>query len=307
MQKRTPWTEADVALLKQWYADHPLKAGFNLDELAAKLGRNKANVSRKARSLGLTNHRRPYVEEPEKTVRAVNPDGSITFRHRPKHETDEERSAAISVAVRRYQAAHGHPRGFLGGRHTEAVKQSIAEQNRAWWQTVTPEQHEAWRVQKIMTNIERYGVANPSFVTASNPYSRGHRGYIEDIPGIHFRSGWEANYARYLKWLKDQGEIQEWSYEPEAFIFHGVTRAPVTYTPDFRVVESDGSVVYHEVKGWMDGKSKSKLKRMAKFYPDVTVIVVDESAYKAIARWASVIPHWGEMPRTRKQMEEGAA
>ena len=146
------------------------------------------------------------------------------------------------------------------------------------------------------TNLEIYGTANPGFENQSNPYSRSKRGYAEDLGARDFfRSMWEANYARYLDWLKEQGEIQDWQYEPQRFVFHGVTRAPVTYCPDFRITERDGSTVFHEVKGWMDSASKSKLKRMAKYYPDVRVVVVDEVGYKSIAKLAApIVPHWGD-------------
>jgi predicted nuclease of restriction endonuclease-like RecB superfamily len=78
----------------------------------------------------------------------------------------------------------------------------------------------------------------------------------------------------------------------------------VTYLPDFKVTERDGSVVYHEVKGWMDSQSKSKLKRMAKFYPEVRVIVVDEDGYKAIARSvAPIVPYWGEPLVSKEKLD----
>src|SRR5690348_13804250 len=102
---------------------------------------------------------------------------------------------------------------------------------------------------------------------SANAYSRAKRGRRADLEDRFFRSAWEANYARYLNFLKDSHEITDWEYEPETFIFHGVTRNPLSYLPDFKVIENDGSVVYHEIKGWMDSKSKSKLRRMAKFYP----------------------------------------
>ncbi|MCV6900732.1 DUF1064 domain-containing protein, partial [Escherichia coli] len=87
-----------------------------------------------------------------------------------------------------------------------------------------------------------------------------------------FRSSWEANYARYLNWLIAQGEIAKWEFECQTFVFHGITRGVISYTPDFKVYSKDGSHEWHEVKGWMDAKSKAKLKRMAKFYPAEKVV-----------------------------------
>jgi predicted nuclease of restriction endonuclease-like RecB superfamily len=104
---------------------------------------------------------------------------------------------------------------------------------------------------------------------------------------------WEANYARYLNWLVEQNQIRGWEFEAEVFVFHGVTRGAHTYRPDFKVQEVDGRIVYHEVKGWMDGPSKTRLKRMKKYYPEVEVIVIGEGEYKAIAKWCkALIPEW---------------
>lgn len=100
----------------------------------------------------------------------------------------------------------------------------------------------------------------------------------------YFRSRWEANYARYLEWLKLRGEILEWEHEPETFWFEAIRRGTRSYLPDFRVTERNGRKDYHEVKGYMDAKSVVKIKRMKKYYPHVRMIVIDGKAYKAIAK-----------------------
>ncbi len=99
----------------------------------------------------------------------------------------------------------------------------------------------------------------------------------------YFRSGWEANYARYLEWLRQQKQIEGWEHEPETFWFHTIKRGVRSYLPDFRVTER-GKISYHEVKGWMDPRSKTKLKRMAKYYPDILMIVIGKKEYQAIAK-----------------------
>jgi hypothetical protein len=114
-----------------------------------------------------------------------------------------------------------------------------------------------------------------------------------DLGGLYVRSAWEANYARYLDWLVQIGDIRGWEYEPVTFEFHAIKRGTRFYTPDFKVTNCDGSVEYHEVKGWMDPKSKTKLKRMKRYYPDVPVTVIDADAYRALARDVSgFIPNW---------------
>lgn len=107
-----------------------------------------------------------------------------------------------------------------------------------------------------------------------------------EIGGVskYYRSRWEANYAHYLEWLKQNGEIVEWQHEPKTFWFDGVKRGCVSYLPDFRVVENGGKEAFHEVKGWMDDRSKTKIRRMAKYHPEVTLVVIDGKAYEQIRR-----------------------
>lgn len=109
-------------------------------------------------------------------------------------------------------------------------------------------------------------------------------GRREDLGGLYVRSAWEANYARYLNWLQAQGEILSWEFEPDTFEFHRIKRGTRFYTPDFKVTNKDGSVEYHEVKGWMDPASKTKLDRMGRYYPAVKIIVIDGPVYRALAR-----------------------
>lgn len=130
-------------------------------------------------------------------------------------------------------------------------------------------------------------------MTIEQTYSRSHGGKRDDLGGRYFRSAWEANWARYLSWLVSLGEVVSWEYEPETFEFVNIKRGVRFYTPDFKVVNRDGTVEYHEIKGWMDPKSATKLKRMAKYYPQVKVVLIDRDAYTAVARQVRrVIPNW---------------
>ncbi len=107
-----------------------------------------------------------------------------------------------------------------------------------------------------------------------------------DINGttIYFRSKWEANYALYLDFLVDHKEILKWEYEPDTFMFDAIKLGTRSYTPDFKVFAFDGTFVYHEVKGYMDSKSKTKLKRMKKYHPKATVILVDKDEYALLKK-----------------------
>lgn len=135
-------------------------------------------------------------------------------------------------------------------------------------------------------------------------------GFRSDL-GIYVRSAWEANYSRYLNWLVKAKQIAAWKYEPCVFTFPGIKRGCTEYRPDFAVVVKGSvdvlimsdppkdttlpklEVEYHEVKGWMDAQSKTKLKRMAKYFPEVKIVVIDAKAYRSIARDArAFIPEW---------------
>ena len=130
---------------------------------------------------------------------------------------------------------------------------------------------------------------------ATNPlmrkgYSRGKQGRREDLENMYFRSSWEANYARYLNLLIAQGELYKWEFEPDTFWFESIKRGCRSYLPDFKIWDKkDSDPYYVEVKGWMDDKSKTKLKRMAKYYPKIEIRVVDATAYKEINKKLSKI------------------
>lgn len=90
----------------------------------------------------------------------------------------------------------------------------------------------------------------------------------------YYRSKMEASYARQLELMKKSGLIQEWYHEPETFWFLEIKRGVRSYKPDFKVINLDGSHYWVEVKGYMDAKSKTKIKRFNKYYPNEKLIVV---------------------------------
>jgi len=109
---------------------------------------------------------------------------------------------------------------------------------------------------------------------------------------IFARSRWEANYGRYLQFLKSNGEIIDWQHEPDTFWFEKIRRGVRSYLPDFKVTYRSG-IEYHEVKGWMDARSKTKLKRMAKYHPSVKIRLIEKDWFRAAnKRFAAVIPGW---------------
>lgn len=113
-----------------------------------------------------------------------------------------------------------------------------------------------------------------------------------DLDNRYFRSAWEANYARYLNWLVARGQIARWEYEPDTFVFEAIKRGSRFYTPDFKVYGNDGRFEYHEVKGYMDQRSATKLKRMAKYYPEVRIVLIDRPVYQSIAKSKALFAGW---------------
>lgn len=130
-------------------------------------------------------------------------------------------------------------------------------------------------------------------VSRVGPKHGSHGGRRADLGDQYFRSVWEANWARYLNFLRTHQAIQSWRYEPRTFHFADIKRGTRFYTPDFEVVENDGQLIYDELKGYMDTTSATQLKRMAKYYPEVRIRVIDERAYRSVAREVRhCIPGW---------------
>jgi hypothetical protein len=262
--KRPAITEEQLDTIMTWYQEHTGRP-LELEILAKIIGMDIPNISREARKMGLTNQ-------------------SIVQSESAKSKIGSKMKSRITE--------NGHPRGMLGKKHSEETRRVFSQRSSERAKMRTPLDTEVITQKQLKTKIERYGTGRPGWMTSSNAYSRTKSGKRADLDNRFFRSSWEANYARYLNFLKAQGEIVAWEYESQTFVFHGVTRGQLTYTPDFKLIYADGSYEWHEVKGWMDDKSKAKLKRMAKFYPDEKVIVIGPDEYKAVAKWKALIGDW---------------
>lgn len=110
---------------------------------------------------------------------------------------------------------------------------------------------------------------------------------------VYFRSQWEANYGCFLEWKKLKGLIKQWDHEPKTFWFEGIKRGCVSYLPDFRVENNDGSIDWIEVKGYMDSKSKTKIARFRKYFPEENLLVITSSWFKENGKkLKSIVPGW---------------
>lgn len=97
---------------------------------------------------------------------------------------------------------------------------------------------------------------------------------------IYFRSNWEVKFASYLQALKEQNQIKEWEHEPETFWFEKIKRGVRSYMPDFKVTRMDDTCYWVEVKGYMDRKSQTKIKRFRLYYPKEQLVIVNEEWFK---------------------------
>jgi len=100
----------------------------------------------------------------------------------------------------------------------------------------------------------------------------------------YYRSTWERSVARILQYMKEQGDIYDWQYEPVTFWFEKIRRGVTNYKPDFRVIVDKTKTYFIEVKGRMDQKSRTKLNRMKKYYPRIEVRLIDKKKYKQLMK-----------------------
>ena len=115
--------------------------------------------------------------------------------------------------------------------------------------------------------------------------------YVVGENRVYFRSKWEYKYACYLEYLLQFKQILKWQYEEDKFWFEKIKSGTRCYTPDFKITLLNGSIEYHEVKGYMDSKSKTKLNRMRIYYPDVKMRLIDkEWFFKSASLLKKIVP-----------------
>jgi hypothetical protein len=136
---------------------------------------------------------------------------------------------------------------------------------------------------------------------ADKSYTWAAGGHREDLGGMFFRSSWEANYARYLNLLMKMKIVESWEFEPETFWFEKIKRGVRSFLVDFRVkYRNEEKPVYVEIKGFMDKKSKTKIARFQKYYPQHRLEVIGAKEYYALRdKWSSAIPNWERPKRSR--------
>lgn len=246
-KKQNTFSAYDIEFLRLNYEKIVDSGG--LEALSSKMGRTKQFLSRQAKKLGLTKYGRPRTQESYKK-------GVISFK--------------------KWIDKNGHPKGFKGYRHTDKAKSLISKSSKKMWENKS----DIDRVSATLRGIEfarRYSVL---------PKKRSWKQAWHEIGGKRhfFRSSWEVNFAKYLEFMKQHKKIIDWQFEPEVFWFFGIKRGVRSYLPDFKVFNNDGTHAFYEVKGWMDPKSKTKIKRFKKYHPKENLIVVDSKAYASLKK-----------------------
>jgi hypothetical protein len=175
-------------------------------------------------------------------------------------------------------------------KHTPDAKAKLsAASKKAWADPLSGHNTESNRQAKSDRMVARLAAGE-----MNTKYSRTRGGRREDLGGRYFRSAWEANYARYLNFMVQKGAFSGWEYECKTFVFEAIKRGTRAYTPDFKVFLNDGSHEWHEVKGWMDAKSKTRLARMRRYYPSEKVVVLDGAWFRSVNKGPlpGLIPGW---------------
>lgn len=289
-----PYTLQEVELIHEYYiVNKKNKVGW-LDELSKRIDRPKTNISRYARQKGLTDRKRGV----DMVERMCEYCGNV-FKQKP-YETNHTCSKKCGDALgsKKREGGHlwefrEHPRGMKGRHHTEEFSKRMSDDMRLRWKDKNSVYNSEEMRQKKSDNAQK--IAKLSYKNhPERMYSRSaNAGWLEVGGKKHyFRSKWEKNIATYFQFLKDRKAIKEWEYEPETFWFEKIKRGVRSYLPDFRITNIDGSTYFVEVKGWMDDKSRTKIKRMGLYFPEIKLEIYDEKVYKNLKSQVGRILNW---------------
>lgn len=246
------FTDSDMAVLKEKYLDY--RSRGELQKLADELGRTKQFICRKAGELGLT-------------------DKHLGFNF------SEKKKKSISETRKEWIKTHGHPRGAAGLVHTGESRKKMGEASKRFWTEHYDEMHTP-ELRRKRSDIMMWMLSEGRIGVRS-------RSLVENVEvggkAFQIKSSWEYDIALYLEYLKQNGLISDWEYEPRKFVFKYNTLGVRTYKPDFSVIRGD-RVYYVEVKGWPDKKFSIKKRLMEEEFPDIKMIYVMKNQYFSIQR-----------------------
>jgi hypothetical protein len=244
--------------IENFYREGFLFGDGKMQALSKELKRTRQFIARYAQSIGLTNFKRTR---------------SLEYNKR------------ISLQRVGWWSNRIHPKGMLGKKHSQEFCKKQSFRFKSWHVSLSDEFKAKMYKKAVITARER------------GNYDRKHGSWKQEWKTIggkkkFFRSRWEVNYAKYLEFLKVQGKISDWLHEPETFWFNDILRGARSYLPDFKIINLDGTHSWVEVKGWMDDRSKTKLKRFKKYYPEEKIEVVRGDWFKKNADILSGLCQW---------------
>ena len=253
--------------LIEMYQSGILRGDGKLKEFCVKFNRTPQYVARQARSLGLTSKNRKFTAE---------------------------YGMKVKKRVSEWYKTHEHPRGMLGKKHTAKLCEDMRKKSKSRWENMTEEERHQAVMKSLNGRILKRGKLSPN---------KKHGSWKSDWRTIggkktYYRSRWEANYARYLEFLRESGKIANWLHEPTTFLF---VKEQSSYLPDFLVTLTNGEIEYHEVKGWMDDRSSNKISLMRKYHPEKKLVLVRRKEYEDIERiYSDKISGWEFKDKKRK-------
>jgi len=161
---------------------------------------------------------------------------------------------------------------------------SVSKKVRAWNQVAMTAEK---RQQISQTLKQKYA--------AGMPIPNSKIGMRKDL-GMSFRSTWEANFARILKF-----QSKKIIYEQDRFtLLSEDGTIECVYTPDFRISDSE----YIEIKGHADSfidwtcdcsrckRDKNKHKLMDEQYPNISIHIVGKKEYRQFALYYKGLDCW---------------
>jgi Protein of unknown function (DUF1064) len=253
-------TDTQKESIKCFYEKGFLKGSGQFDEFCKSLKKHPATISLIAKKMGLSCRTR---------------------------ESCEEQKAKVGKERKEWISKNGHPRGMLGKKHSPEYCEVLRERHKNSWKNLTDEGKVARLKKSFTTRLASQGTLSPFLEGKPVTWKQGWR--VISGKRIFFRSRWEANYGRYLEFLKEKGEIKEWLHEPQTFWFPKIKRGTLTYLPDFKVVRNDDSHYWVEVKGYLDPRSVTKMKRFKKYFPKEELLLIDKTWYNTNRKNLSVI------------------
>lgn len=287
----TKWSESQLDEFKTsypkkgkaWCMEFFQKSEGQIRSMASRMKLKAAGVSeawreeRKKHSKRMTGRKRP---DQAVVMKRLIAEGKIVIT--------EEKIRQSTKRLNDWVKNNPHPKGSLGMRHSDEFKKNTSERSKKMWEGFDEKTKQEFAMRASQTARK---VSASNRATGKSSWRSGWR----EIGGnrIFARSSWEANYARILQRYEDLGKIICWEHEPETFWFDGIKRGCMSYLPDFRVTTNDGDVEYHEVKGWMDSRSATAIKRMGIYHKDKKLIVIGKKEYmKLRGEWRFQIDEW---------------